>query len=124
MWHSCGKFSLDDLFARSEPRVLKIFHEYARLVRACGNVRMIPQKSRVVFQARIRFAGATPRRSNLICHFILPRKIDNGRFQKIETFNPNCHVHYLRINDEADLDRDVVNWLKQAYRVGQQEYLA
>ena len=124
MWHSCGKFSLEDLFARSEPHVLKIFHEYARMVRACGTVRMIPQKTRVVFQARMRFAGATPRKSYLICHFILPHKIDNDRFQKIETFSRHCHAHYLRIADQSELGNDVARWLKQAYAVGQQEYLA
>jgi hypothetical protein len=72
----------------------------------------------------MRFAGAMPRKSYLICHFILPRKIDNDRFEKIETFTPRCRAHYLRVNDEADLDRDVARWLKQAYAVGQQKHLA
>lgn len=122
MWHSCGKISLDDLFAPSEPHVLKLFHKYANMVRASGpDVHMIPQKTRVVFQVRMRFAGATPRKSHLLCHFILPRKIDNERFYKIETFSPRCHAHYLRVNEEADLDRDVACWLKKAYEVGQQK---
>ena len=123
MWHSCGKFSLDDLFARSEPQVLKLFHQFARMVRASGPVHMIPQKTRVVFQVRMRFAGVTPRKSHLICHFVLPRKIDNERFQKIETFNPHCHAHYLRVAEEADLDADVARWLKEAYEVGGQKHL-
>jgi hypothetical protein len=50
MWHSCGKFSLDDLFARSQPHVRRIFDKFAKMVRACGPVHMIPQKTRVVFQ--------------------------------------------------------------------------
>jgi len=124
MWHSCGKFSLKDLFARSEPRVRKIFRKFARLVRACGRSRMIPQKTRVVFQVRMRFAGATPRKSYLVCHFILPRKIDNPRFEKIETFNPRCHAHYLRIKADDELDADGARWLKEAYAVGQRKHLA
>jgi uncharacterized protein DUF5655 len=123
MSHSCGKFSLDDLFARSEPHVRKTFHEYARLVRTCGPVRMIPQKTRVVFQARMRFAGATPRKSHLLCHFILSRKIDNPRFHKIETFNPRCHAHYLRVSEDAELDAEVARWLREAYEVGEQKHL-
>jgi hypothetical protein len=85
---------------------------------------MIPQKSRVVFQVRMRFAGATPRKSYLICHFILPRKIDDRRFERIQTFNPRCHAHYLRISSEDELDTDVARWLKEAYAVGQQKHLA
>ncbi len=124
MWHSWGKFSLDALLARSEPHVRKLFHKYASMVRSCGPVHMIPQKTRVVFQVRMRFAGATPRKSHLLCHFILSRKIDNGRFHTIETFNPRCHAHYLRVNEEADLDAEIAQCLKQAYAVGQQKHLA
>jgi hypothetical protein len=123
MWHSCGKFALEDLFACSEPQVEKIFHQFAAMVRACGPVHMIPQKTRVVFQVRMRFAGATPRKSHLICHFILPRRIDHARFHKIETFNPRCHAHYLRVAEESELDAELARWLKQAYEVGQQKHL-
>ncbi len=85
---------------------------------------MIPQKTRVVFQARMRFAGAMPRKSCLICHFILQRKIDNPRFEKTETFNPRCHAHYLRISSQDELDNHMARWLKEAYAVGQQKHLA
>ena len=124
MWHSCGKFSLEDLFGRSEPHVLKTFRKFEKLVRECGPVRMIPQKTRVVFQVRMRFAGATPRKSHLICHFILAHKSDSERFEKIQTFGPHCHAHYLRINSKEELDNQVARWLKEAYTVGQQMHLA
>lgn len=124
LWHSCVKFSLEDLFAGSEPYVLKIFRKFARMVRACGPAHMIPQKTRVVFQVRMRFAGATPRKSHLLCHFILPRKIDNRRFQKIEKFSPRCYGHYLLVRSEAELDNQVARWLKEARAVGGQKHLA
>jgi Domain of unknown function (DUF5655) len=120
MWHSCGKFSLENVFQRSEPQVLRLFRQFTRLLRTCGSVHMIPQKTRVVFQVRMRFAGATPRKSSLICHFILPRKIDSRRFHKIETFSPRCHAHYLRITSPDELNADVARWLEQAYQVGRQ----
>jgi hypothetical protein len=123
MRHSCGKFSLEDLFVRSEPHVAKLFHELARMVRACGPVHLIPQKTRVVFQARMRFVGAMARKSYLICHFVLPRRIESERFYKIETFTPRCHAHYLRVDELSDLDVEVSRWLKEAYEVGQQLHL-
>jgi hypothetical protein len=123
MSHSCGKFSLENLFARCDSNVRRLFDEFARLVRACGSVHMIPQKTRVVFQVRMRFAGATPRKSFLICHFVLRRRIDDDRFEKIETFSPRCHAHYLRVESQCDLNRDVARWLKEAYQVGEQKGL-
>src|SRR5260370_24085028 len=123
MWHSCGKFSLENLFSRSGPHVLKIFRKFAKIVGSCDRSRMIPEKTRVVLQVRMRFAGATPRKSHLTCHFILPRKIDNHRFHKIETFNPRCHAHHLHVSSEAELDAEIGSWLNEAYAVGQQKHL-
>jgi hypothetical protein len=80
-----------------------------------------PAKNARRFQVRMRFAGATPRKSHLICHFILPRRIEDKRFHKIETFNPRCHAHYLRVDSEKELTREVTRWLEQAYAVGQQK---
>ena len=84
---------------------------------------MIPQKTRVVFQTRMRFTGCTPRKSHLICHFVLPRRISNSRFHKIETFNERCHAHYLRVQSEEELDAEVRDWIKRAYEVGEQKHL-
>jgi hypothetical protein len=123
MWHSCGEFSLEALFASSKPHVANLFQEFARMVRRCGSVHMIPQKTRVVFQARMRFAGAMPRKSHLVCHFVLRRRIESDRFYKIETFTPRCHAHYLRVTEAGDLDAEVADWLKEAYEVGQQLHL-
>lgn len=84
---------------------------------------MIPQKSRVVFQTRIRFTGCMARKSHLICHFVLPRRINNLRFYKIETFNDRCHAHYLRVQSEDELDNEVLDWMKDAYAVGEQMHI-
>ena len=64
-----------------------------------------------------------PRKSHLMCHFVLPRKIDSERFHKIETYNPRCHAHYLRVSEAAELYRDVARWLAEAYEVGEQKHL-
>jgi Domain of unknown function (DUF5655) len=121
MWHACGKFSLKDLFARSDPAVLKLFRQFARMVRACGPVTMIPQKSRAVFQVRVRFAGCQPRKSYLICSVALPRTLDSPRFTKIIPYGPRFIGHQFRIHHKDELDAEVQMWLREAYQVGAQE---
>ena len=69
----------------------------------------------------MRFAGATPRKSFLICHFILGRSVSDRRFYKIERYGPQSFGHYLRMESERDLDANLARWLKQAYGVGQQK---
>jgi Domain of unknown function (DUF5655) len=121
IWHACGNFALKDLFARSDPGVLKLFRRFARMVRACGPVRMIPQKSRVVFQVRVRFAGCQPRKSHLICSIALPQKVPNPRFIKITSYGARFIGHQFRIHHEGELDAEVQSWLQEAYRVGAQK---
>ena len=121
IWHSCGKYSLDDLFARSEPQVLKLFRKFAKLVRACGPVTMIPQKTRVVFQVRVRFAGCYPRKKYLVCAIALRQQLKSSRFIRTEKFGNRFVGHYFNVQSEADLDAELQSWLHQAYEVGAQQ---
>jgi hypothetical protein len=123
MWHSCGRYTLKGLFARSEPHVFRIFKKYERMVRACGPVTMIPQKTRVVFLVRVRHAGAYPRKNHLLCSFALPYRCEDPRFVKIEQYSPHFVGHYLRVNSEDQLDARVQKWLMESYAVGTQEVL-
>jgi hypothetical protein len=93
------------------------------MVRACGPVTMIPQKTRVVFMVRVRYAGAYPRKNHLLCGFALPYQSNDPRFVKIQRYAPHFIGHMMRIQSEDQLDRQVQQWLKEAYKVGSQEVL-
>jgi hypothetical protein len=123
LWHSCGKYTLADLFCRSEPHVLKLFKTFAAMVRACGPVHMIPQKTRVVFQVRVRFAGAVPRKTHLLANFALPYRADDSRFVRIDKYAPHFQAHTFRVESENDLDEHVQAWLRDSYEVGAQTLL-
>lgn len=122
LWHSCGKFSLGKLFARSAPPVLPLFRKFAALVRGAGRVTMIPQKSRVVFLNRVRFAQVLPRKDHFIAGFILGRRVRHGRITKVEEFSPAVRYHWVKITSAADLDATLLEWLRESYHYyGQQE---
>jgi hypothetical protein len=120
LWHSCGRFSLKSLFARSEPHVFELFNSFAQLVKRCGPVRIIPQKTRVAFQVRMRFVACYPRKSYLICTLVLPRLLESPRITKIQRFSPNCVLHFLPLRSQGELDRQLQTWLHESYRVGAQ----
>lgn len=122
LWHSCGKHTLDALFARSEPNVVAVFEKLARMIEACGPVRIIPQKTRVTFQVRIRFTSCYPRKSHLLCGLVLRREITSPRFARIEKYGPHFVVHYLKVDSPTQLNTEVQDWLQESYRVGAQDY--
>jgi hypothetical protein len=101
--------------------VFRIFRKFERMVRACGPVALIPQKTRAVFMVRVRFAGVSPRRSYLLCSFALPRRCNDPRFVKIEAYARHFVGHTLRVDTPEQLDAQVQRWLREAYTVGAQE---
>jgi hypothetical protein len=82
LWHSCGDYRLEDLFARAETGVLHLAYRYVDLLRGLGDVQVIAQKTRLVAVARVRFAGLSPRKDGFLSAFALRRWLDNPRIYK------------------------------------------
>jgi hypothetical protein len=61
IWHSCGHYRLADHFA-GKPLLRKIFDRYVAVARTHGAVTVYAQKTRIVMQGRVRFAGAVVRK--------------------------------------------------------------
>jgi Domain of unknown function (DUF5655) len=124
LWHSCGRGTYDRLFARSEPHVRRIFDRLTRIAARCGSVRVYPQKSRVVFQSRIRFAHGHPQKRQFVAGFLLPPDAASPRFSRIlDGLSRHYKVCYVHLRTEADVDREVARWMRRAYRFGRQEHL-
>jgi len=47
---------VEELFSHCEPQVRELYDLFVALVKNVGPVRVIPQKSRIAFQVRMRFA--------------------------------------------------------------------
>jgi hypothetical protein len=124
LWHSCGRGSYDRLFARSDPHVRRIFDRLAALARACGPVRIYPQKTRIVIQARIRFAGGTPQKSRFIAGFLLPPGTTSPRISAtLDGVSSHYIACYVPLSREADVDAQIARWMRRAYRFGRQDHL-
>lgn len=93
------------------------------MVRQCGPVTIIPPKTRVTFQARMRFVSLYPRKSSLVGGFVFARRHDHPRFYRIETFSPRNHLHHFRLESQDDLDDEFRGWIAEAYAVGEQKHL-
>jgi hypothetical protein len=122
-WHSCGSFDLDRLFARSDPLVRRIYDRFVAAAESFGPVRVIPQKTRIALQVRMRFAALVPRKDALTGHLVLARRHPSARFEKIQTYSPRNHVHVFRLRTEDDLDEELQALVGEAYAVGAQEHL-
>ncbi len=122
--HSCGRWSESDFLAGRSPAALALYRRFCGLVDACGPVTRAPAKSRVGFQVRMIFAAVDALAADhMDIHLVLARRLESARFRKVESISPRNHVHHLRIREPAELDEELATWLREAYRVGQQQHL-
>jgi hypothetical protein len=122
MWHSCTRYRIADHFTGKDPALRALYRRYVALVRSFGPVTVYAQKTRIVFQARARFAGAVVRTRWLEGALWLKRRADNPRFHRIESILQRDYIHYFRLRSPEDLDEELAGLLREAYAVGRQEY--
>src|SRR5262249_32979095 len=115
LWHSCGRFTLASLFRGARPGVLALAREYVRMLQSLGDVQVIPQKSRLVCFARVRFAGLYPRNGGFLASFALLRWIDNPRIIKKVDYGPRWRAHFVAVQSIADVDGELRTWLQEAH---------
>jgi len=122
--HFCSSYTLREHLASKSATAVVLFRAFARLVRRCGQVRVVPEKTRIAFQVRMSFAAVSLRKESMVGHVVLARRLNHPRFTKIESLSPRNHVHSFRFESLEEIDREVFEWLREAYRVGQQRHLA
>ncbi len=125
MWHSCVRLSLTHHFAGRPPELREAFDKWLALFRRVGPVRVIPQKSRICFQVRIRFAGAVVHNSWLDAGVWLPGRVEHPLLVRVEDFqNYNSHGygHHFKFTDPRQVDDSFLPWVRESYEIGAQRW--
>jgi hypothetical protein len=121
LWHSCARYRLEDHFAGKPPELRQAFDRYVEIARACGPVTVYAQKTRIVIQARVRFAGAIVRGHWLDAGMWLKRRVEHPLLVRVESFGRLGYGHHFRLRSAADVDEALAQLMREAYAVGQQE---
>ncbi len=122
--HFCGTHDLEAHFDGKPAEIRAIFDAVLKAIRRCGPVTVLPEKTRIAFQARMSFAQLTPRLRWVDGHVVLARRLERPRFRRIDTISPRNHVHHFRLSSVSDVDKEVEGWLAEAHAVGQQRHLS
>lgn len=120
MWHSCGHYELADHFRGRAPALRKTFDVLVSLARRCGPVTVYAQKTRIVIQARVRFAGVVVRQHWLDAGLGLKRRVEHPRLVRVEDLGRLGFGHHFHLTKPDDIDAAFGKLLTEAYRVGQQ----
>jgi hypothetical protein len=120
IWHSCGRYRIEDHFTGKEPIVRQLFDRLDEVIRGFGPVNVYAQKTSIVFQVRVRFARAMPKKQWLDGHFWLKRRAGHARLTKVEHLLRADWIHWFRLASPEDLDREFVKLLRESYAIGKQ----
>jgi hypothetical protein len=116
--HSCGRATLGDWLARLGPQGRAFYHGFEGLIARCGPYHVAPAKTRIAFLGRVRFAGITAlSEAGMTCSFALPFPLTSPRFRRVAEVAPGWWVHRLRVTDVAELDGELLRWVRRSYRL-------
>ena len=115
LWHSCGNFAIEDLFAGARPGGVELARKFVSLLQSLGDVQVIAQKTRLVCVARVRFAGLYPRKTGFRAGFALRRWLRHPRIVKTADYGPRWRGHFVDIRSERDLDKELRAWLQESH---------
>jgi transposase-like protein len=51
--HFCSSYTLREHLTGKSPSAVALFRQFAKLVKRCGPVRVVPEKTRIAFQVRM-----------------------------------------------------------------------
>lgn len=120
IWHSCGHYRLADHFRGKATALRDTFDCYVAAARRNGPVTVYAQKTRIVMQGRVRFAGAVVRKNWLDATMWLKRRITHPRLVRTESFGNVGYGHHFHLRVPDDVDASLVKLLAEAYAIGQQ----
>jgi hypothetical protein len=78
-------------------------------------VTVYAQKTRIVFQARVRFAGAVVHNDWLDASLWLKRRVEHSCLHRIESFGRLGYGIHFRLTKLTDVDRDLEVLMREAH---------
>jgi hypothetical protein len=108
-------FTIKSHFQGKDAAVRQIYDRILRSARKFGAVGEEPKKTSIHLVNRTAFAGVATRKSAIILTIKSDRKLSSPRIHKSEQTSASRFHHEVKLLSPADVDSELVKWLKDAY---------
>lgn len=112
-------FTIKSHFDGKDAAVRQIYDRILKSARKFGPVGEEPKKTSIHLVNRTAFAGVATRKSALILTIKSDRKLSSSRIHKSEQTSANRFHHEVRLTSVADVDSELVKWLRAAYALSE-----
>ncbi|HUL74952.1 MAG TPA: DUF5655 domain-containing protein [Vicinamibacterales bacterium] len=116
LWHSCVRVPISAHFQGRAAELRPAFGAFADAAEACGPVTIYAQKTRIVVQARVRFAGVVVRAGFIDAGLWLKERARHPRLIRTEVFGSLGYGLHFRLERPSDVDAALRRLVRRAYR--------
>lgn len=100
-----------------EPIVGKIYERLISQLLKFGQLKIEPKKTSIHLGNRFGFAGVYTRQNYINLEVHLNNKLTSKRVIKVEQASANRFHHTIKLTNEKDVDKELLNWLREAYEL-------
>lgn len=108
-------FTVKSHFEDKDPAVQLTYDRLLKAAGKFGPVMEEPKKTSIHLVNKTAFAGVTTRKSAIVLTIKSDRKLSSLRIHKSEQTSANRFHHEVKLTSPADVDSELVKWLKDAY---------
>jgi hypothetical protein len=108
-------FTVQSHFEGKDASVRQIYDRILKATEKFGPVAEEPKKTSIHLVNKTAFAGVTTRKSAMVLTIKSDRKLPSPRIHKSEQTSARRFHHEVKLTSPADIDSELVNWLKDAY---------
>ena len=111
------EYTVDDQFSGTAPNVRAVYDLLLARLRTFGPVSEEPKKTSIHLANTSGFAGVHTRKNYLILNIRSDHLIDSARISKSEQVSKSRYHQEVKLESPADVDAEVLEWLKAAYEL-------
>ncbi|MEO6195118.1 MAG: DUF5655 domain-containing protein [Thermoanaerobaculia bacterium] len=104
-------------FEGRSPKVRQIYDRLLDVAGAFGPVEEDPKKTSIHLNRKTAFAGVATRKESLILTLKSACDLQTSRIAKHEQVSANRWHLEVKLADPADVDPELIGWLKAAYEI-------
>ncbi len=108
-------FTVKSHFEGKDAAVRQIYDRLLQAVGRFGPVKEDPKKTSIHLVNKTAFAGVATQKRAIVLTIKSDRKLSNPRLHKSEQTSANRFHHEVKLSSPAEVDSELVKWLKAAY---------
>jgi hypothetical protein len=98
--------------------VKSTFDKLKEILDGLGPHGVVAVKTMILLRGTANFGGIVVRRASLDLSFVTSRMQRHARIHKSEQVGPRKFAHHTRLASPAEVDAQIVSWLREAYQLG------